>query len=193
MKTLINRKIIVLIVAIGVAVISYLMLSNVENKVSVKLDEKNGFRNFKLGENITDNKFTNEPYTVILPEICTYPAKKIYIYEQEALFGIDLEKVQCYFDTNGKLVNIVLDLNVTNSKSAEEKMKDFEFVIENLRETFDDETSKEVVKDDGEITKYTWEGNKVVMVAKFKKDLLGFVTTNISISQNLKGNHKGGF
>ena len=72
-------------------------------------------------------------------------------------------------------------------------MKDFEFVIENLRETFDDETSKEVVKDDGEITKYTWEGNKVVMVAKFKKDLLGFVTTNISISQNLKGNHKGGF
>ncbi|MFN4150966.1 MAG: hypothetical protein ACK4IX_08475 [Candidatus Sericytochromatia bacterium] len=90
-------------------------------------------------------------------------------------------------------MNITLDLNVSNSKPVDEKKRDFELIVKNLKEEFGDETSKDVVNEDGEITKYIWEGNKVLMVAKFKKDLLGFTTTDISVSQNLKGKHKNGF
>ena len=134
-----------------------------------KLDEKNGFKDFTLGDNLT--KWGNQ---------LSYEGKwddgsLAYLYKGTCcnkVFSYEIEKTILRFSKN-KLVGIYLTTQKFQKgyKESGEYTKwrsdDFESIKSSLSYLFGKPTTVDTPKDTGEV-KYIWAGKKVMLLSKYE-------------------------
>lgn len=123
-----------------------------------KLDDKNGFRDFKFGS----------PYSSWASQLTfqkiTDAQISLYNYNGgccESFLGVKIESINLGFSKN-KLDQIIIKLDKNNSKDISFKLKEYRTIIDKLILEFGKPSNHKSDADTGEIKTY-WHGNKVSM------------------------------
>ncbi len=123
-----------------------------------KLDDKNGFRNFKFGSPYSswENQLTFQKIT----------DSQINLYEYnggccDSFMGVKIANIILGFNNN-KLEQIIIELDKNNSTDIPLKLKEYRTIASNLSLEFGKPSNYSSDVDTGEIKSY-WHGNKVSM------------------------------
>jgi hypothetical protein len=139
-------------------IVFFLMSLNFYCQNLKKLDEKNGFREFKFGD--AYGKWASQ-----LKLLNTTNGTTSYIYNGnccETLMGVKIEKISLDF-INNKLSTISILFDEFNSKDVSHKLKEYSNIKDNIIKEYGEPTKMEVKKDEGKIDTY-WEGQKTAML-----------------------------
>lgn len=151
-----------------------LIFSNLFSQSISNLDEKNGFKDFKLGS-------TLDSYNSSIRLLATFPDKsKIYLYTGsccKTLFSYSLDTIQLRFFEN-KLVGIYLNTqyfrkptknpNPSYEELAAFRKDDFESIKNSFTQLFGKPTSADYSEKSVDAVTYEWKGNKVVLFSIYQ-------------------------
>lgn len=123
-----------------------------------KLDDKNGFRNFKFGS----------PYSSWASQLTfqkiTDANINVYNYNGgccDSFMGVKIAKITLGF-SNNKLEQIVIELDKNNSTDISFKLKEYRTIADNLSLEFGKPSNYTSDVDTGEIKTF-WYGNNITM------------------------------
>lgn len=150
------------------AIIMFLML-NVFSQTINKLDEKNGFKDFTLGDSYT--KWQSQ----LKFEGNWDDGTKAYLYTGyccQKVFNYPVDKIVLRFNGD-KLVVIYITTKKFQKEYAESgkftkwRTDDFESINSSFSHLFGEPTSDDFSEGIGEIT-HIWKGNKVILFSKYQ-------------------------
>lgn len=178
-------------------VVAFIISSPVMCQTIDKLDEKNGYKDFKLGDSYS--KWENQ----LKYEGDYDDGSKAYSYQGECckkIFEYNIEEIILRF-SNNKLVIIDIttekfqkEYNISG-KYTDWRAVDFESINSSFSIIFGKPTQVEMSKDTGEVI-HIWAGKKVMLISRYEN--LGYksgdrqIITIIDINE-LKKNVNGGF
>lgn len=139
-------------------VLSLFMSSIAISQNIQSLDDKNGFREFKIGDPFSKWKSN-------LELISSSNDEKTYFYKGnccQTFMGVKIEKISLVF-LNNKLDNISILLDETNAKDVSLKLKEYSYVRDKIIDEFGEPSKKNVDSNKGEIVSY-WFGNKIALI-----------------------------
>lgn len=134
-----------------------------------KLDEKNGFKDFTIGDNFT--KWENQ----LIYEGKLDDGSKAYLYKGNCcnkVFNYSVEKIILRFSSN-KLVGIIITTEKFQKDYKESgeytkwRSDDFESIKSSFSYLFGKPTSVDAAEGSGEVT-YIWAGKKVLLLSKYE-------------------------
>ena len=141
-----------------IIVFTLLMISLITNSQTInKLDEKNGFREFKFGDTYTK-------WAQHLSIIISSNGVSSYNYKGnccQSFMGVKIDAIALEFDNN-KLITITLMFDNNNATDVSYKLKEYSNIKDRIVEEFGDPRKSNSNINDGKIDNY-WVGEKVAM------------------------------